>query len=403
MADKILLQNGCSMSTPSVNPKNWETGGRELLKKNWQIQYYFYDPEFAETHPYGKLIAVRGMNDFKTLKDRRDITRGLIEQEINACLNGYNHFTKSYIGENEFDYEIEPNTGFIKALWKACDLLNVCNGTLSGVKTTIRHIEKSAKQLRIHEHPICEIKRRNVKACLDLVEKKSKSESNYRYNRNRAHLHMLFKILVEYETIDTNIIRDISKRVEEKKQREIISVEQFKEVQDYLLEENYNFYRYAMIFFLAGVRSTELLSVKKKHVDFENREYKVLIKKGKQYVWETKAIILPAIKFWKEILKECESEEYYLFSDNFEPGIKKAYSKKPSRWWKENVKNTLGITADFYTLKHLFLDLVDEQNTSDYDQAKGMASHRTSSMTDVYRTGKKKRELEKLKQINISV
>lgn len=403
MADKILLPNGCSMSKPSVNPKNWETGGRELLKKNWQIQFYFYDPEFEESHPYGKLIAVRGMNDFKTLKDRRTITRGLIEQKINACLDGYNHFTKSFIGEDEFDYEIEPNTGFIKALWKALTLLNCCKGTKSGVKTTIRHIEKSAKQLRLHERPISEIQRRNVKACLDLVEKKSKKESNYRYNKNRAHLHMLFKILVEYETIDTNIIRDISKRVEEKKQREIISVEQFKEVQDYLLEENYNFYRYAMIFFLAGVRSTELLSVKKKHVDFENREYKVLIKKGKQYVWETKAIILPAIKFWKEILKECESEEYYLFSDNFEPGIKKACSKKPSRWWKENVKNTLGITADFYTLKHLFLDLVDEQNTSDYDQAKGMASHRTSSMTDVYRTGKKKRELEKLKQINMSV
>ena len=33
MADKILLPNGCSMSKPSVNPKNWDTGGKELLKK----------------------------------------------------------------------------------------------------------------------------------------------------------------------------------------------------------------------------------------------------------------------------------------------------------------------------------------------------------------------------------
>ncbi|CAL2074817.1 hypothetical protein [Tenacibaculum sp. 190524A02b] len=42
--NKLILSNGCSSTIPKVTPKNWKTGGKELLEKEWKIQYYFRNP-----------------------------------------------------------------------------------------------------------------------------------------------------------------------------------------------------------------------------------------------------------------------------------------------------------------------------------------------------------------------
>jgi len=60
MANKISLSNGCIMSTPSVSPKNWKTGGDALLKK----------------------------------------TKGLILDEIQNNKSGYNPITKTFVSLN---------------------------------------------------------------------------------------------------------------------------------------------------------------------------------------------------------------------------------------------------------------------------------------------------------------
>ena len=38
MANKIILPNGCSMSTPSVNPKEWKLGGVKLPQRLCLLQ-----------------------------------------------------------------------------------------------------------------------------------------------------------------------------------------------------------------------------------------------------------------------------------------------------------------------------------------------------------------------------
>ncbi|CAL2077764.1 protein of unknown function [Tenacibaculum sp. 190524A02b] len=42
--DQLKLSNSCKSSIPVVTPKNWKTGGKELLEKEWKIQYYFRNP-----------------------------------------------------------------------------------------------------------------------------------------------------------------------------------------------------------------------------------------------------------------------------------------------------------------------------------------------------------------------
>ncbi len=99
MASKISLPNGCTMSTPSVSPKNWKTGGATLIQLDWRIQYYFYPPD----HGKRKLIVVKGMNDIKNLSARKDVTEELIEDEIETNKNGYNPILKKHVREVDTD------------------------------------------------------------------------------------------------------------------------------------------------------------------------------------------------------------------------------------------------------------------------------------------------------------
>jgi hypothetical protein len=40
---KIELPNNCYRGKISVVPIDWKSGGKELLKKNWRIIYWFFD------------------------------------------------------------------------------------------------------------------------------------------------------------------------------------------------------------------------------------------------------------------------------------------------------------------------------------------------------------------------
>jgi hypothetical protein len=66
--------------------------------------------------------------------------------------------------------------------------------------------------------------------------------------------------------------------------------------------------------------------------------------------------------------------------------------------WKKYVKGGMGITADFYSLKHLNLDETAEALSIE-DAAK-MAAHTTPVITmEVYAIGEKERQDQRLKKV----
>lgn len=89
----ISLINGCHCSELTVNPKNWKTCNATALRKKWYIQYYFYDTTINQK----KFIVIKGMNRLKTLEERREAIRQLIENEIYQLkVKGYNPITGGF-------------------------------------------------------------------------------------------------------------------------------------------------------------------------------------------------------------------------------------------------------------------------------------------------------------------
>ena len=168
-----------------------------------------------------------------------------------------------------------------------------------------------------------------------------------------------------------------------------------------LKTEHYTFYRYGMIFFHSGARTSELFRVQKKHVNLTKQEYKVTIFKGNTYKEVMKVIMPKAIPFWSEILNECTSDDDFLFTRGLRPSLVPTKPYQITKRWKRLVKDKLDVTADFYSLKHLFLDELDKATNSALNLSKEMASHTTNVTETAYLFGRESRKNEVLKKMQL--
>lgn len=390
--NRMMLINGCSMSTPSVYPPNWKEGGKELLEVDWRIQYYFHDPEYNERWPKGKLCIVKGMNEFKTLEDRRAVTNAIIDSELKNLNEGWNPITKTMMVDDSIDYsELNPELPFIKAFYLALDKLSCTDRHRNEVKLVVDRLSKTATKLKIQNITIENLKRKDLKRLLHAVGFTPKY-----FNHARAYISSLFVELIEEDCCDVNLVRDIRKQQVITETREVLSDEELERVENHLKSTNYSFYRYARIFMFSGARTTELLQIKRSDVNLEDQEFTVLIKKGKQYKKVTKVILPETLHLWEEVCKNAKSTDY-IFSSGLVAGVNSIRPDQIRRRWKLHVKDPLNITADFYALKHKMLDLVDEET------AKKLASHTNLRTTSIYRVNQEKRDREELKKLRVVV
>ena len=122
---KKQLPKGCTCSELSVFPNDWHTK-KAKVTINWFIKYRFYDPK----HPSPKQVMIKGMNSFKTLKERLKETKRLIDIEMQVLVGGFNPFTKS------LDANKNPKT-LIEALQYASTKLSVAAYTNRDIKSAI--------------------------------------------------------------------------------------------------------------------------------------------------------------------------------------------------------------------------------------------------------------------------
>lgn len=260
-------------------------------------------------------------------------------------------------------------------------------------------MKKAAKAYKMIDRPICEVKRRHILARLDYCRKKIPRWSNARYNKYRAYLLMLYKELVHVKAVEFNPIRDIIRKKQYKKIREVLSPEQRTLVNNFLQENIYTFWRFLHIFFHSGARETELMGVTKEKV-FLREQYFIVTTLKRGGPTEVRKPIKTIIKhLWEEIYNSAAPGDF-LFAKNLQPGKVKISAWQISRRWREHAKKKLGITADFCCLKHMNLDEVED--ILSMKEAVKMASHLSTSTTEIYTVGKQQRDLVKLQNIENS-
>lgn len=405
----LTLPNCCKCSDPTLSPLNWDKSSTSV-KKIWYIQFYFYPPGSDK----GVLrIYKGGLNKIKTYPEKKAAAKLFLEEMIKILKEGFNPLTREFIQdptEDEESQDISPSTPFNEALQYSFDNLSVEPSTKLDIRSTLKYFSLSAAMLKLDKTAVSEIDEGHVKRILNncvniLVPRKDgslekKTWNNNQYNHYRKYISILFSELKEYKAIKYNPAKELSKQKTLKRIRTTLTDGERKNIDQYLRLKNFDYWRLMHIFFHSGARETELCNITFQDVELHNQRFKVVIKKGREHIEKWKVIKTIALPLWNSLMNECKPGQY-VFALGFKPGDIKLRTELISRYWRRLVKIPLGITADFYSLKHLnsteIVSLLDEQS------AAAMNSHTTTAMVrNIYDTLQEERQATKLKSVNNS-
>ena len=396
----IQLPHNCHCGDLSVSPKNWKQVTASI-KKDWFISYRFYDPKFLDTHPNGKLRIVKGMNSYHKLDTRRNATKTILDTEMSLLLHdGFNPISNICTPpEILASYEIEPTTPVLTALQFAFERIEVEEGTRRDIKSMLKYVSLAAKKLKLDSIEISKLQRKHIKLILEQVKIIRKVFSNSRFNKYRTYLMILVEELAELDAIDNNPLSGIKKKKETVTLKDLLTDQQRIAVNAHLYSNYRNFWQFLHIFFHSGSRIIELCRVKVMDVDIPNQRCKYLIKKGREWVEVWRPIKNSVLELWAAQIKDACSTDY-IFSVGLQPGVDIISSSQIGRRWKRLVKNNkaLGVTADFYSLKHLNTD--ETAALLDLKDAAAQNSHKSTIVTmKHYALGEKDRQNERLKKV----
>ena len=380
---------GCSYTELWVSPANWQKATKKDLDKDWYVQCIFFDPRYEKKYPKGFPYRKKA-NKPQTIEERKALISFLLKNIPQQFNNGYNPITKKYM--NLRDEGLYPDLLFIEAFKRALEIKSGTKSHLYNIKRAIERLEEASEALGMQYIKIKDLRRVDLKIMLDYLQLPDKY-----YNKFVIYLSSLYRVLIEYECCESNITRDIYPKKTFKEPRLVLEKNELDRIKELLEETHPEFYRYMMIFLYSGARNTELFRLQRKDVDLDKQEFVILLEKGGQYKRCTKVILTPALEYWKEVCEECQSPDDYLFALNFVPSKKMGHTEIVTRFWKRNVKDKLGIEADFYALKHYMLDNLDS------DTAMLLASHTNKNTTAIYQVNKAKKDREMLKQLKIEI
>ena len=379
----------CSYTELWVSPANWQKATKKDLDKDWYVQCVFFDPRYEKKYPKGFPYRKKA-NKPQTIEERKTLVSFLLKNIPQQFNSGYNPITKKYM--NLKDEGLYPDLIFIEAFRRALEIKSGTKSHLYNIKRAIERLEKASEALGMQYIKIKDLRRVDLKRMLDYLQLTDKY-----YNKFVIYFSSLYRELIEYECCESNITRDIYPKKTFKEPRLVLEKNELDRVREHLEEEHPDFYRYMMIFLYSGARNTELFRLQRKDVDLDKQEFVILLEKGGQYKRCTKVILGPALEYWREVCEECKSPDDYLFALNFIPSKKMGNKEIVTRFWKKNVKDKLGVDADFYALKHYMLDNLDS------DTAMLLASHTNKNTTAIYQVNKAKKDREMLKQLKIEI
>jgi len=406
--------NGCYRTDIKVIPQNWKKKKQLKPKEKWLIYYRFYDPQFKEDpEKWAFLVRIKGMNDVYSIDERKRITQDLIDQEIDLLdRRMWNPVTNQFMKQTP----VEKTTSFAlkDALWWGFEKLTCIQQTKNDIKSVINGFLTAAHDLfdpelmlPFDQIPVRQFTRSKVYHTLDKCAELNKRFTNNRQNVYKAYLSSVYRILMRYEIVEHNVMKDIEKRKTIKKQRAILTLEQEQLVNDHLLAKNYEFWRFMQIFFYADARETELMKLRKDGtINLKEQEFQVTMLKGTRPEEAIKQISNEVVHLGKEILDEAKEGEY-LFSKGLKPGPAAIRPDQINRRWYKLVKRPkdkggLNIQIDFRSLNHSHLTKVSA--SLGIAAAAESRNHKTPVVTmDHYDIGYKKRIRNNVKNSGVKL
>lgn len=243
-------------SVPSIYDANGD------LSKRWYVYFSFRNPLTDKLERQNHVYA--GVNQFKTLRERKEAIKILRNAIETILVNGYNPYEDSERIDESKKYNIPDAVTFALELNKN----TLKENSYRDFKVRIKSFEKWLLENGFENRYITTVNKKTVITYLNSVLNKTSPRNR---NNTRSVLSMFFKTLEANDIVTDNFISKIDVLKSNPERNKTFSTTQEKEILEYLLKNDTHLLLFIQFISFNHLRPIEVVRLKIKDINVKDR------------------------------------------------------------------------------------------------------------------------------------
>ncbi|KFF17377.1 tyrosine-type recombinase/integrase [Flavobacterium hydatis] len=316
------------------------------LSKRWYVYYSFRNPETNKLERQTPIYS--GVNQFKTIKERREAIKILAKAIETILENGYNPYDDSISVDDLKKYSIPDAITFALELKKN----SLKENSYRDFRVRIKSFEKWLLANGYENRYITSV---NKKTAIGFLNDVLTATSPKNRNNTRANLSMFFQTLEDNDIITDNFIKKINVLKSTPERNKTFSTEQEKDILEYLLKNDTLLLLFIQFVSLNHLRPIEVVRLRIKDINIKDR---LIYVRAKNKPVKTK--IIPEILLNELPELDKFDDESFLFTPKG-IGFDWTTNETDKRGYFgdrfKKVKDSLKLSKDYglYSFRHTFI------------------------------------------------
>lgn len=355
----------------SEAPELFHYGGD--LTKSWYIGFRFTCPDTGRRIPRQIRAGINFHNTISERKREAEATILLIKESLAKGWNPIRQSFEDFVREDvKQEDPLSSPASLVDALpsmlfCKAMDFVltkkkgDISPRTLDAYKGFHKLLIAAAKNVGVEQLSISKVKKGHCRLLLNEIsrikqeeydkEGKGKEFSASSYNKFKKYLSAFFFELEEWEAIEFNPAKKLTRKDQEDTGIHRHATDQeiaiIKEQLPLVAPALYEFLRFE---YVTGMRPEEMLKGRFTMIDHRNSYLRLSYKDGKTKIY--REVPLPAfLMTWLRERQQGHSVDDFIFGQGLVPGPIPARRNWVSIQWRKVVKDGLGINVSLYSFK----------------------------------------------------
>ncbi|MDL2143584.1 site-specific integrase [Flavobacterium tructae] len=362
-------------SIPSIYDANGD------LSKRWYVYYSFRNPLTNKLERQTPIYS--GVNQFKSLKERKEAIKILAKAVESILKNGFNPYDESTSIDEVKKYNIPDAVTFALELNKK----TLKENSYKDFRVRLKSFEKWLLANGFENRYITTVNKKTVTTYLNTV---LASTSPRNRNNTRANLSMFFATLEDNEIVADNFIKKINVLKSTPERNKTFSTEQEKNILEYLLKNDTLLLLFIQFISFNHLRPIEVVRLKIKDINIKDR---LIYVRAKNQPVKTK--IIPEILLNEIPALDKFDKESFLFTPKG-IGFDWTTNETDKRGYFgdrfKKVKDSLKLNKDYglYSFRHTFITKLYKElvKSSTPNEAKSklmlITGHSTMSALEKY-------------------
>lgn len=268
----VITSKRMDYSLPKLYIPKIAKGDKKVptLEKPWYVYFYFTNPKTGKKDSNSKFIRKHGINQYKTVSQRKKFGKSLIEAYTSLLTKGYNPYENTVIEDSEIDFttkQVSLDEAIKEAI--AVKKLTWNKNSAAGFILRINKYIEFSKKHNFNNLPTSHLNSKHVSKFLQGLSKEGLSATSV--NNYQGAISTIFTQMVKNGDLKHNFVKDIDRLKSKPVKNHPFTNDQINDIKEYLEENDKQLLDYLRCVAYSFLRNREVLRLQSKHIDLNNR------------------------------------------------------------------------------------------------------------------------------------